>query len=78
MVFIGFQATFAIITVALISGAVAERVRFGPWLLFSALWVTLVYSPIAHWVWGGGIFGAEGSSAARSRPWILPAAPLST
>lgn len=60
MVFIGFQATFAIITVALISGAVAERVRFGPWLLFSALWVTLVYSPIAHWVWGGGIFGAEG------------------
>lgn len=60
MVFIGFQATFAIITVALISGAVAERVRFGPWLLFSALWVTLVYSPIAHWVWGGGLFGPEG------------------
>ncbi|MCB5290901.1 Ammonia channel [Arthrobacter sp. SO3] len=60
MVFIGFQATFAIITVALISGAVAERVRFGPWLLFAALWVTLVYAPIAHWVWGGGIFGADG------------------
>ena len=60
MVFIGFQATFAIITVALISGAVAERVRFGPWLLFAALWVTLVYAPIAHWVWGGGLFGATG------------------
>ncbi|GAP56781.1 probable ammonia channel [Arthrobacter sp. Hiyo6] len=38
----------------------AERVRFGPWLLFAALWVTLVYAPIAHWVWGGGIFGATG------------------
>ncbi|WP_104173581.1 ammonium transporter [Arthrobacter sp. Y81] len=60
MVFIGFQATFAIITVALISGAVAERVRFGPWLLFAALWVTLVYAPIAHWVWGGGLFGPTG------------------
>src|SRR6478609_4186715 len=60
MVFIGFQATFAIITVALISGAVAERVRFGPWLLFATLWVTLVYAPIAHWVWGGGLFGPTG------------------
>ena len=60
MIFVGFQATFAIITVALISGAVAERVRFGPWLLFAALWVTLVYAPIAHWVWGGGIFGPTG------------------
>lgn len=60
MVFIGFQATFAIITVALISGAVAERVRFGPWLLFAGLWVTIVYAPIAHWVWGGGLFGSTG------------------
>ena len=60
MIFVGFQATFAIITVALISGAVAERVRFGPWLLFAALWVTLVYAPIAHWVWGGGLFGPTG------------------
>lgn len=58
--FVGFQATFAIITVALISGAVAERVRFGPWLLFAGLWVALVYARIAHWVWGGGIFGATG------------------
>ena len=58
--FVGFQATFAIITVALISGAVAERVRFGPWLLFAALWDPLVYAPIAHWVWGGGIFGPTG------------------
>ncbi|PWJ54335.1 ammonium transporter [Quadrisphaera granulorum] len=45
-----FQALFAAITVALIAGAVADRMRFGPWLAFSALWVTLVYLPVAHWV----------------------------
>jgi Amt family ammonium transporter len=50
LVFVAFQATFAIITVALISGAVADRVRFGPWLLFAGLWATLVYFPVAHWV----------------------------
>ncbi|MEM0481518.1 MAG: ammonium transporter [Nitrososphaerota archaeon] len=49
-----FQAMFAIITPALIVGAFAERVRFGPFLLFLALWSTLVYAPIAHWVWGVG------------------------
>ncbi|MCK2242436.1 MULTISPECIES: ammonium transporter [unclassified Crossiella] len=48
--FVAFQAMFAIITVALISGAVADRARFGPWLLFTALWVTVVYFPVAHWV----------------------------
>ncbi|HYZ07874.1 MAG TPA: ammonium transporter [Pseudonocardiaceae bacterium] len=49
-VFVAFQAMFAIITVALISGAVADRVRFGPWLLFAGLWATVVYFPVAHWV----------------------------
>ncbi|HVE97185.1 MAG TPA: ammonium transporter, partial [Pseudonocardiaceae bacterium] len=50
MVFVAFQAMFAIITVALISGAVADRMRFVPWLLFAGLWATLVYFPVAHWV----------------------------
>ena len=48
--FVAFQAMFAIITVALISGAIADRARFGPWLLFAGLWATLVYFPVAHWV----------------------------
>ena len=49
-VFVAFQAMFAIITVALISGAVADRLKFGPWLLFAGLWATIVYFPVAHWV----------------------------
>jgi Amt family ammonium transporter len=60
-VFVGFQMTFAIITVALISGAVADRVKFSTWLVFSGLWATIVYFPISHMVWGGGLLsGAEG------------------
>ena len=51
LAFVGFQATFAIITVALISGAVADRAKFGAWVVFTVVWVTLVYLPIAHWVW---------------------------
>ncbi|HLM31745.1 MAG TPA: ammonia channel protein, partial [Solirubrobacterales bacterium] len=54
LVFFAFQATFCIITVALISGAVVERMRFGPFLLFSALWSVLVYAVLAHWAFGGG------------------------
>jgi len=54
LAFMIFQAMFAIITVALITGAVVERIRFGALLLFSALWLTLVYCPVAHWVWGDG------------------------
>lgn len=50
LAFVGFQAMFAILTTALIAGAVADRMRFGPWLLFAALWSTLVYFPVAHWV----------------------------
>ncbi|MBN1152998.1 MAG: ammonium transporter, partial [Dehalococcoidia bacterium] len=52
LAFFAFQGMFAIITVALISGAVVERMRFGALLLFSSLWLTLVYCPVAHWVWG--------------------------
>lgn len=53
-----FQGMFAIITAALVSGAIAERVRFGPYCLFILLWTTLVYDPLAHWVWatGGWLF----------------------
>jgi ammonium transporter len=50
LVFVGFQATFAIITVALISGAVADRMKFGSWLVFAGIWVSVVYFPVAHWV----------------------------
>ncbi len=60
IVWVGFQLTFAVITVALISGALAERVKFGTWLLFAGVWATLVYFPLAHMVWGGGLLsGAE-------------------
>ncbi|WP_084961473.1 ammonium transporter [Thermoactinospora rubra] len=54
MVYSAFQLTFAIITVALISGAIADRAKFGAWVAFATLWATLVYFPVAHWVWGGG------------------------
>jgi Amt family ammonium transporter len=54
-VFSMFQLMFAIITVALISGAIVERMAFGAWLLFSVLWSIVVYAPLAHMVWGGGI-----------------------
>ncbi|SDE18223.1 ammonium transporter [Blastococcus fimeti] len=50
MAFVGFQAVFAIITVALISGAIADRAKFGSWMVFSAVWATIVYFPVAHWV----------------------------
>jgi len=54
MVFMIFQCMFAIITPALITGAFAERMRFGAFLLFIILWSTFVYAPLCHWVWGGG------------------------
>jgi len=54
LLFMAFQATFCIITVALISGAVVERMRFGPFLLFAALWSVCVYAVLAHWAFGGG------------------------
>jgi Amt family ammonium transporter len=63
MLFAAFQMMFAIITPALITGAFVERVRFKTFVVFSLLWATLVYDPVAHWVWGGGILGAAGLGA---------------
>ncbi len=60
LLFMAYQGTFAIITAALISGAVVERMRFGAYLLFIALWAAFVYAPVAHWVWGGGWLGRAG------------------
>jgi Amt family ammonium transporter len=60
ILFMAYQGTFAIITAALISGAVIERMRFGPYVAFIALWTLLVYAPVAHWVWGGGWLGSLG------------------
>ena len=54
LLFMCFQGTFAIITAALISGAIVERMRFSAYVVFISMWALLVYSPIAHWVWGGG------------------------
>jgi Amt family ammonium transporter len=61
LVFMAFQATFCIITVALISGAVVERMRFGAWLVFAALWSVLVYAVLAHWAFGGGWLSEGGT-----------------
>jgi Amt family ammonium transporter len=61
LVFFAFQATFCIITTALVSGAVVERMRFGPFLLFAALWSVLVYAVMAHWAFGGGFLQAQGT-----------------
>jgi Amt family ammonium transporter len=58
--FMLYQMTFAIITVALVSGAVADRMRFSAFLLFSILWLFIVYVPLAHWVWGGGFLQTLG------------------
>jgi ammonium transporter, Amt family len=62
LAFMAFQGMFAIITVALITGAVVERIKFSALLVFSAIWVTIVYSPVCHWVWGdGGWLGGLGA-----------------
>ncbi len=60
VLFVMFQMTFALITPAIIIGGFAERMKFSAVLLFSALWIALVYVPIAHWVWGGGFLSADG------------------
>ncbi|MET4592178.1 Amt family ammonium transporter [Arthrobacter sp. 754] len=57
----GFSATFAIVTVALISGAIADRAKFGAWAVFVPVWVTLVYCPLAYMIWGGGLMSAGGA-----------------
>src|SRR6478672_17405 len=58
--FMLYQMTFAIITVALVAGAVADRMRFSAYILFAIGWFTFVYVPLAHWVWGGGFLAAMG------------------
>ncbi len=61
LLFMVFQGTFAVITVALITGAVVERIKFSALVVFSLLWATFVYDPLCHWVWGGGWMGAMGT-----------------
>ena len=61
LLFAAYQGTFAIITAALISGAIVERMRFGPYLAFVTLWSVFVYAPVAHWVWGGGWLATLGA-----------------
>ena len=61
LLFAAYQGTFAIITAALISGAIVERMRFGPYLAFITLWSLVVYAPVAHWVWGGGLLAKAGA-----------------
>ena len=60
-VFALFQMTFAGITVALVLGSVVDRMKFSAWIVFTVLWVTFIYCPIAHWVWGGGWMGRMGA-----------------
>ena len=61
VLFMSYQGTFAIITAALISGAIVERMRFGAYMVFIALWSLVIYAPIAHWVWGGGWLAKMGA-----------------
>lgn len=61
LLFIVFQMTFAIITVAILAGSVAERIKFSSFMVFAALWVVLVYAPVCHWVWGGGWLMDDGA-----------------
>jgi Amt family ammonium transporter len=60
-VFSLFQMTFACITVALVLGSIVDRMKFSSWIVFTILWVTFIYCPIAHWVWGGGWMGTMGA-----------------
>ena len=71
LAFAGFQLMFAVITVALISGAVADRMKFGAWVVFAALWATLVYFPVAHWVFNFGVLQDDGSFADGTGGWIV-------
>ena len=61
LLFVTFQMTFAIITVAILAGSIAERIKFSSFMVFTAFWVLLVYAPICHWVWGGGWLMADGA-----------------
>ncbi len=80
--FMIYQMTFAIITVALVAGSVADRMSFSAFMLFSTLWLLVVYVPLAHWVWGGGFLPTMGvldlraarscTSTRASRGWSRP------
>ena len=70
MAFVAFQAVFAIITVALISGAIADRAKFSTWMIFTVIWATLVYFPVAHWVFD---FSAGRARTAAGSPTTLKA-----
>lgn len=61
ILFFAYQGTFAIITAALISGAIVERMRFGAYMVFITAWVIAIYAPVCHWVWGGGFLAADGA-----------------
>jgi Amt family ammonium transporter len=61
ILFVIFQMTFAIITVAIITGSIAERMKFGAFVAFITVWSIVVYAPITHWVWGGGWLGSDGA-----------------
>ena len=65
---VSFQVTFAMITVALICGAIAERVKYSTWMLFVALWVTFDYAPMAHMVWNNGLLSAKGPISTAIAP----------
>jgi ammonium transporter, Amt family len=69
MAFVGFQAVFAIITVAIISGAIADRAKFGSWMVFSAVWATIVYFPVAHWVFDFTVTDDDGT-VSHTGGWI--------
>ena len=76
-----FQGMFFIITPALICGAFAERMKFSTMVVFSVLWGTLIYCPLAHWIWGGGVLAYGSPHAAGFRAagrWTSPAARWST
>ncbi len=60
-VFLMFQMTFACITVALVLGSIVDRMKFSAWIVFTILWVTFIYCPVAHWAWGGGWMGEMGA-----------------
>lgn len=71
LAFAGFQMMFAALTVALISGAVADRMKFGAWVAFTVLWASLVYFPVAHWVFNFGVLQEDGSFAEGTGGWIV-------
>lgn len=70
--FVMFQMTFAVITPGLYVGAVVERMKFGAIMLFSALWLALVYTPVCHWVWGGGWLADMGVKDLAGASWFMP------